>query len=80
MDTPGFDDTNISDAKVLEAIASAFVDAFKDEAEIQGALYVHPTIEAKISGSERKNLIMFNKVLGEKGMANYRLVATKWSH
>ena len=30
-------------------------------------------------GSGRKNLIMFRKVLGMKGMANCRLVTTKWS-
>lgn len=79
MDTPGFDDTNISDADILKEIATALVDAFNDKVEIQGALYVHPVIEARMRGSGRKNLIMFTKVLGMHGMKNCRLVTTKWS-
>jgi hypothetical protein len=79
MDTPGFDDTNISDANTLKSIAKSLVDAFHDRAEIQGALYVHPVTEARMRGSGRKNLIMFKKVLGMNGMANCRLVTTKWS-
>jgi hypothetical protein len=79
MDTPGFDDTNISDADILKEIARALVDAFNEKVEIQGALYVHPVIEARMRGSGRKNLIMFTKVLGLHGMKNCRLVTTKWS-
>lgn len=79
MDTPGFDDTYLSDAEILKNIARALVDAFNDQAEIQGALYIHPVTEAKMRGSGRKNLIMFHNVLGMKGMKNCRLVTTKWS-
>jgi hypothetical protein len=79
MDTPGFDDTHISDTEILREIATALVDAFNDNAEIQGALYVHPVVEARMRGSGRKNLIMFKKVLGMRGMKNCRLVTTKWS-
>lgn len=79
MDTPGFDDTNFSDAKILESISKALVDAFYDRVVIQGALYIHPVTEAKMRGSGRKNLNMFNKVLGERGMAHCRLVTSKWS-
>ena len=53
MDTPGFDDTHISDTDILKEIATALVDAFNDKAEIQGALYVHPVIEARMRGSGR---------------------------
>jgi hypothetical protein len=79
MDTPGFDDTFLSDAEILKEISDALMDAFHDEAEIQGALYVHPVVEARMRGSGRKNLIMFKKVLGAKGMKNCRLVTTKWT-
>ena len=79
MDTPGFDDTYLSDREILNNIATALADAFNDEAEIQGALYVHQVTEARMRGSGRKNLIMFLNVLGEKGMNHCRLVTTKWS-
>ncbi|CAN9105895.1 unnamed protein product [Alternaria alternata] len=79
MDSPGFDDTNISDTQILRSIATALVDAFHDNVEIHGALYIHPVVEARMRGSGRKNLIMFKKVLGMKGMKNCRLVTTKWT-
>lgn len=79
MDTPGFDDTYLSDADILQNIATALVDAFNDQVEIQGALYIHPVTEAKMRGSGRKNLLMFQNVLGMKGMNHCRLVTTKWS-
>jgi hypothetical protein len=79
MDTPGFDDTNVSDATILSNITDSLVAAFNDKHEIQGALYIHSVTEARMRGSGRKNLIMFKNVLGMKGMSNCRLVTTKWS-
>jgi len=78
MDTPGFDDTHISDTQILREIAQALLDSFNDKAEIQGALYIHPVVEARMRGSGVKNLRMFKKVLGMNGMKNCRLVTTKW--
>ena len=77
MDTPGFDDTYLSDAEILKNIATALVDAFNNQAEIQGALYIHLVTEAKMRRSSRKYLIIFHNVLGMKGMRNCRLMTTK---
>jgi hypothetical protein len=79
MDTPGFDDTHVSDADILKNIATSLVDAFNDRAKIQGTLYVHPVTEVRMKGSGRKNLIMFKRILGMRGMTNCRLMTTKWS-
>lgn len=79
MDTPGFDDPTISDANILKIIATSLVDAFNDQVDIQGALYVHPVTEVRMRGSGKKNLIMFKKLLGMKGMSHCRLVTSKWS-
>jgi hypothetical protein len=79
MDTPGFDDPTISDAELLKTITTCLVDIFNDQADIQGALYIHPVTEVRLRGSGRKNLLMFKKMLGMRGMSNCRLVTTKWS-
>src|ERR1700761_2319848 len=79
MDTPGFDDLSISDADILKTITTSLVDAFRDNADIHGALYIHSLTETRMRGSGRKNLIMFRRMLGTKGMAKCRLVTTKWS-
>lgn len=78
MDTPGFDDTNIPDAKILQIITEKLVEAFHGQAKIHGAIYIHPVVEARMRGSGRKNLIMFSKVLGTNNMKNCLLVTTKW--
>lgn len=77
MDIPGFDDTYLSDAEILRNIATALVDAFNNQAEIQSALYIHLVTEAKMRRSSRKYLIIFHNVLDMKGMGNCRLVTTK---
>jgi hypothetical protein len=79
MDTPGFDDPKVSDADILKLIATSLLDAFHDQADIQGALYIHPVIETRMRGSGKKNLLMFKKLLGMKEMSHCRLVTSKWS-
>lgn len=79
MDTPGFDDTYVSNTDTLKEIANSLIEVFNDKAKIQGALYIHPVIEARMRGTGRKDLLLFRKVLGMKGMKSIRLVTTKWS-
>jgi hypothetical protein len=79
MDTSGFDDTYLSDVEILRNIATALVDAFNHQAEIQGAPDIHLVTEARMRGSGRKNLLMFQTVLGMKGTDHCRPATTKWS-
>ena len=79
IDTPGFDDPKVSDAKISNMITECLVRNFRCGAEIHGALYLHPVTEARMKGSGLKNLMMFKMMLGDKSLAHCRLVTTKWS-
>jgi len=79
LDTPGFDDPNLSDTDILTMISTCLEDYFNDEAEIRGALYIHPITEARMKRSGMTNLRMFKDIIGMDKMANVRLVTTKWS-
>ena len=67
MDTPGFDDTYLSDADILKNIATALVDAFNDQVEIQGALYIHQVTEARMRGVGKEESHHVPKCSGSEG-------------
>jgi hypothetical protein len=79
IDTPGFDDTYRSDAKILEEINRCLSEYFHKDAKVTGVLYVHAITEARMRGSAMKNLRMFRQVVGSNNMSHCCLVTTKWS-
>lgn len=78
MDTPGFDDTAVSDTDILQQFADELAACFSNEVKISGVLYIHPITEPRMKGSMLKNLRMFRKMVGERNMGCCILVTTKW--
>src|SRR5579862_1311073 len=78
MDSPGFDDTTVSDADILQQFANSLADCFHSKAKISGVLYVHAINEVRMKGSMLKNLKMFRKMVGESNMGCCMMVTTKW--
>ncbi|UKZ47057.1 hypothetical protein TrVGV298_001269 [Trichoderma virens] len=66
IDTPGFDDTNRSDAEVLQNIAYWLSKSFKEGTKLSGMIYLHRITDIRMTGSARRNLLMFQKLCGEK--------------
>jgi hypothetical protein len=79
IDTPGFDDTTRSDAKILEEINRCLTEYFMRNARVTGVIYVHAITEPRMRGSAMKNLRMFRQVVGDENMKHCCLVTTKWS-
>ncbi|EPS45311.1 hypothetical protein H072_697 [Dactylellina haptotyla CBS 200.50] len=79
VDTPGFDDTYVSDKDILEGISDCLRECVSDGLKVSGILYVHPITEARMKGSAMKNLRMFRKVMGDGNMGQCCLLTTKWS-
>ncbi|KAI9774073.1 MAG: hypothetical protein M1840_005166 [Geoglossum simile] len=78
MDSPGFDDTVVSDTDILQQFADELASCFDNEVKISGVLYMHAINEVRMKGSMLKNLRMFKKMVGEKNMGCCVLVTTKW--
>ncbi|KAF5671393.1 hypothetical protein FDENT_10932 [Fusarium denticulatum] len=78
VDTPGFDDTNLSDSDVLREIATWLTGSYNNKVNLTGILYFHRITDIRMGGSARKNLFMFKKLCGPKALKNVLLVTTMW--
>ncbi|KUJ09074.1 P-loop containing nucleoside triphosphate hydrolase protein [Mollisia scopiformis] len=78
IDTPGFDDTYLTEAQVLRKISSYLIEMYEENQKLTGVLYLRDIHEKKMKGSEKRNIDLFFSLCGEKYLSNVRLVTTKW--
>ncbi|CAG7849996.1 SubName: Full=Uncharacterized protein {ECO:0000313/EMBL:CCA72592.1} [Serendipita indica DSM 11827] len=78
VDTPGFDDTTVSDAETLSLIADWLILLKKQGARVSGVLYLHPITNNRISYPARENIETFVRLCGTEAMPNVILVTTMW--
>jgi F0F1-type ATP synthase membrane subunit b/b' len=95
VDTPGFNDTNKTDAEVLTMIADWLkktcvtalthsfplltICSYKLHVKLAGIIYLHRISDNRMSGSPLKNLQMFGKLCGDGAIKNVVLATTMWS-
>ena len=78
IDTPGFDDTNRSDADILSTIANWVQQTNHDRKHLSGIIYFHRITDTRMEGSSMKNLRTFRELCGEKNFSNVILCTTMW--
>ncbi|KAI1121080.1 P-loop containing nucleoside triphosphate hydrolase protein [Nemania abortiva] len=78
IDTPGFNDTNMSDTKVLRLIAAYLQATYESNLKLAGVLYLYDITETRMTGAAKKNLDVLIKLVGEDSFKNVVLVTTKW--
>jgi len=79
IDTPGFDDTYRPDTDILREIADWLAQAYQFHVRLTGIIYLHRITDVRIGGSGMKNLRMFRKLCGERGLGSVVLATTMWS-
>jgi DNA repair exonuclease SbcCD ATPase subunit len=79
VDTPGFDDTNQTETKILRHLSSWLSDSYKDGRKINAIFYLHRITDQKMSGGATRNLRSFKKLCGPQCYANIILGTTFWS-
>jgi hypothetical protein len=79
IDTPGFDDTYRSDTEILREIADWLGTSYQNKIKLTGIIYMHRITDVRIGGSGMKNLRMFRKLCGERGLRSVILATTMWS-
>jgi predicted GTPase len=79
IDTPGFDDTHRSDTDVLREIADWLNRSYQAKIQLAGIVYLHRIIDPRVGGASLKNLRMFKKLCGSKGLSCVVLATTMWS-
>ncbi|KAE9398537.1 hypothetical protein BT96DRAFT_957543 [Gymnopus androsaceus JB14] len=78
IDTPGFDDTNRSDAEILGDISVYLTAAYEYGVRLTGVLYLHRISDNRVSGLTRRNMKMFQKMCGPEAMNNVIIVTNMW--
>jgi hypothetical protein len=79
IDTPGFNDTYLSDTEVLRTLASWLSQSFKSGIRLSGIIYMHRISDIGFRGSAMKNLIMFKKLCGESAYPSVALTTSMWN-
>ncbi|KAF7983556.1 hypothetical protein HWV62_21138 [Athelia sp. TMB] len=78
VDTPGFDDTYLSDADILIRITSWLNATYKQRIHLTAILYLHRISDNRMTGSALRNLELFQRLCGNAALPNVVLVTTMW--
>ncbi|KAK6348272.1 hypothetical protein TWF718_006079 [Orbilia javanica] len=78
LDTPGFDDSYMSDFEILEGLTKELATIYSNSRPLTGIIYVHDVSKEKMGGTSHKSLRTFQKLVGERSMENVVLVTTHW--
>jgi 50S ribosome-binding GTPase len=78
VDTPGFDDTSLSDTEILKEIAGFLLKLYEVGIKISGLIYLHRINEPRMTGSALKNLEVFRRLCGDTCFPQVALVSTMW--
>lgn len=79
VDTPGFDDTNLSDRDVLKMIAAYLSSTYEQGYTLTGVIYMHRISDPRMNGISRKTFNMFRSVCGDDSLRNVVIATTMWS-
>jgi len=80
IDTPGFDDTNRSDADILLIIANFLSATEQSGMQLAGIIFLQPVTATRMQGSEKKRTRLIENILGKDAFPNVILATTQWSH
>ncbi|KAF8435213.1 P-loop containing nucleoside triphosphate hydrolase protein [Terfezia claveryi] len=78
VDTPGFDDTEMSDTDVLLTFVDWLGLQYKNDLKLSGLIYLHRITDNRMTGTATRNLTMMRKLCGDENMKNVLLVTTRW--
>ncbi|PON26905.1 hypothetical protein TGAM01_v204406 [Trichoderma gamsii] len=76
--SPRFDDTLRSDVQVLQDL-HWFSRSFEEGTRLSGMIYLHRITDVRMTGSARRNLVMFQKLCGENAFSSVVLATTMWN-
>lgn len=79
IDTPGFDDTERSDADILALVASYMAQSYDEGMLLTGVIFVHPISQQRLLGSEARRNRLFKKILGEDAYRRVTIATTMWN-
>ncbi|KAG8220498.1 P-loop containing nucleoside triphosphate hydrolase protein [Butyriboletus roseoflavus] len=78
VDTPGFDDTHLSDTQILRILANWLKNTYQNNIKLAGLLYLHRISDVRLAGTPLRNLGVFQNLCGTENLKNVVIVTTMW--
>ncbi|KAL4074775.1 P-loop containing nucleoside triphosphate hydrolase protein [Scleroderma yunnanense] len=78
LDTPGFDDTTMTDTDVLRIISAYLFVMHKQGIRLIGIVYMQRISDFNVGSSARRDLRMFQELCGEEAYGNVIVVTNMW--
>ncbi|KAG8767629.1 hypothetical protein FRC12_006137 [Ceratobasidium sp. 428] len=78
-DTPGFDDTMLTDTQILTKFAEFLEGRYNTGKKINGLLYFHRITDNRMTGASVRSFDLFTKICGLPNMRNAMIVTNMWS-
>jgi hypothetical protein len=78
IDIPGFDDTSRSDSEILMEVASYLAITYDQNMRIDGVIYITRITDTRITGINRKNLVVFSTLVGQEALSKVILATSMW--
>ncbi|OBZ66121.1 hypothetical protein A0H81_13751 [Grifola frondosa] len=78
IDTPGFDDTEKTQADILQEIAGYLKASYEDGRLLTGIVYMHRISDRRMGGIARESFRLFRKTCGDRTMKNVVIATNMW--
>ena len=78
IDTPGFDDSERSDADILALVATYMAQSYQQGVLLTGIVFLQPINQTRLQGSEMRRNRLFKKLLGEDAYSRVVIATTMW--
>ncbi|GKU08218.1 unnamed protein product, partial [Fusarium langsethiae] len=79
VDTPGFDDTERSQAEILTEITDYLVAQHMSGLPLRGILYLHNITEKRMTRTSQDYIQLLQDIVGDDALKNVILVTTMWN-
>ncbi|KAI0071419.1 hypothetical protein K474DRAFT_1669017 [Panus rudis PR-1116 ss-1] len=78
IDTPGFDDTNKTEAEILALISQFLATTYTNGRKLNGVVYLHRISDYRMGGIARRNFRLFRQLCGDDSLQNVIIVTNMW--
>ncbi|KAF6747796.1 P-loop containing nucleoside triphosphate hydrolase protein [Ephemerocybe angulata] len=79
FDTPGFDDSNMSETEVLGIITLELEKQHRTGQALHGIIYVQRISDQRVGGMAKANFGIFREMCGENSLRNVIIMTNMWS-
>ncbi|KAF9037614.1 P-loop containing nucleoside triphosphate hydrolase protein [Panaeolus papilionaceus] len=78
IDTPGFDDTKLTDVGVLNMIAAYLAYSHSRNKTLAGVIYLHRILDNRVGGISARSFRLFRNLCGDDSLRNVVIATTMW--